>query len=456
MGSSDQTVQQVQDPWGPTQSYLQGLLPSANSLYENGSFAPPTYQQAMGRSTLADQSWATGRAQDGIREQALQGMNGTTSLDVADGAISNIAGGGLNDAQAGSMAAYASAMNAGPSSAAFAGPQYAGPSTATNAAMQGLSGSLAGQFSNTGPNREQRQGYGMINAAGNAGPVTNQADLEAGLEAAKQDALGTAIPAAVAQFAGSGMANSSQAMQEVSRAATQAVAPIDYAYQQAAVDRDIAAQESDLARQMSAGSALGSFGGANADRSVAAQESGLARQLSAAGMAAGIGSNQESMLQSAMENDVNRQFSAQESDMARMLSGAGGLSTLGGQVSGDQLRAAALAPTSYQSTYMPEQMLSSLGASLDTRAQQERDTNVANYYERVNRPVDNLGGYAGLLTGVSGLGGTSSTTQPGASTASQVAGAGLGALGTYGALAATPAAPFALPAAGLAGILGLF
>ena len=52
------------------------------------------------------------------------------------------------------------------------------------------------------------------------------------LDAVKQNALGSAIPAAVSQFAGSGMGNSTLAMDTVGRAATDAVAPYDYgAYQ---------------------------------------------------------------------------------------------------------------------------------------------------------------------------------------------------------------------------------
>lgn len=48
------------------------------------------------------------------------------------------------------------------------------------------------------------------------------------LQAAQDNALGAAIPAAMSQFAGSGMANSTSAMDTVGRAATQATAP--YAY----------------------------------------------------------------------------------------------------------------------------------------------------------------------------------------------------------------------------------
>ena len=48
------------------------------------------------------------------------------------------------------------------------------------------------------------------------------------LEGVKNNALGSAIPAAVAMFSGSGMTNSTQAMDHVGRAATEAVAPYEY------------------------------------------------------------------------------------------------------------------------------------------------------------------------------------------------------------------------------------
>ena len=55
-----------------------------------------------------------------------------------------------------------------------------------------------------------------------------------GLEGVRQEALSAAIPAATSAFSGSGLLDSTLAQQEVGRAATQAIAPIEYgAYQQA-------------------------------------------------------------------------------------------------------------------------------------------------------------------------------------------------------------------------------
>lgn len=63
--------------------------------------------------------------------------------------------------------------------------------------------------------------------------MMNPQGQEERLDAVKQNALGSAVPAAVSQFSGSGMGNSSMAMDTVGRAATEAVSPFDYnAYQQ--------------------------------------------------------------------------------------------------------------------------------------------------------------------------------------------------------------------------------
>lgn len=74
-----------------------------------------------------------------------------------------------------------------------------------------------------------------------------QSDL---LDRVKQEALGSAIPAAVAQFSGAGMTNSGQAMDTVGRAATEAIAPIEYGAFQAGQNR--ALQAAQMAPSMTA------------------------------------------------------------------------------------------------------------------------------------------------------------------------------------------------------------
>ena len=85
-----------------------------------------------------------------------------------------------------------------------------------------------------------QQAQGMVMDRANAGaPLVDQASGTLSsmmdgnyqtdmLDRVKENALGSAVPAAVSQFSGSGMTNSTQAMDTVGRAATQAVAPYEY------------------------------------------------------------------------------------------------------------------------------------------------------------------------------------------------------------------------------------
>lgn len=72
---------------------------------------------------------------------------------------------------------------------------------------------------------------GAPNTAAASGTLQNmmnpgyQSDM---LSRVKENALGSAVPAAVSQFAGSGMTNSTMAMDTVGRAATEAVSPYEY------------------------------------------------------------------------------------------------------------------------------------------------------------------------------------------------------------------------------------
>ncbi len=77
-------------------------------------------------------------------------------------------------------------------------------------------------------------------------------DIYADLGQVKQQALGSAVPAAMSMFTGNGMTDSSAAMDTVGRAATEAVAPIDYEAWQGAQDRALAAAGQDSATRMGA------------------------------------------------------------------------------------------------------------------------------------------------------------------------------------------------------------
>lgn len=129
------------------------------------------------------------------------------------------------------------------------------------------------------------------------------------LAMAKQNALGSAIPAAASMFSGSGMANSSAAMDGVGRAAMEAVAPWEYNAMQAAQDR--------------------------------------------------------------------------------------------------AMQAAQFAPTMQQASYLPALMLQDVGMARDDMRQRELDAERALYYEGANQEMNNLLGYAGLVSPLAGMGGVS-------------------------------------------------
>ena len=78
-------------------------------------------------------------------------------------------------------------------------------------------------------------------ASGTLARMMDPEAVAAGLEGAKSRALDSAIPAAVAQFAGSGMGNSTLAMDTVGQAAMDAVAPYEYGAHENAESRAMAA-----------------------------------------------------------------------------------------------------------------------------------------------------------------------------------------------------------------------
>lgn len=114
----------------------------------------------------------------------------------------------------------------------YGGPRVAGLSDPSRMAQQMMMG--------------QAQGPNVTSAAaGTLSGMMDPSQYNARLEQVKENALGSAIPAAVSMFSGSGMTDSSTAMDHVGRAAAQAVAPLEYgAYQQA---QDRAMQASAMA-----------------------------------------------------------------------------------------------------------------------------------------------------------------------------------------------------------------
>jgi hypothetical protein len=219
----------------------------------------------------------------------------------------------------------------------------------------------------------------------------------------KDNALGSAIPAAVSMFSGNGMTDSSAAMDTVGRAATEAVAPIDYGAWQTAQDRRLQAVGQDNATRLAA-----------------------------------IG------------QDDSRQMSAIGQDAGTRLQAYG----MGQQ---GQLAAAGMAPGLQAASYLPAQMMAQFGAGRDAYKQSGVEAAMQKWYERQNQGRDNLTGYAGMVGGIGGMGSAGQQTGPSGqpSMGAKIGGAGLAGLGTYGALMGTPAAPFALAGGGLAALMGL-
>jgi hypothetical protein len=152
-------------------------------------------------------------------------------------------------------------------------PQSAGSSGAYDAVMRRGGGSPMIDNAYGGIDqlmRGQTPYAGMMQSDPRLAPMTSGSDIYRDLGRVKKEALGSAIPAAMSMFSGNGMTDSSAAMDTVGRAATEAVAPIDYGAWQAAQDRRLSAVGQDNSTRLQA------FG------------LGQQGQLGAAGMAPGL------------------------------------------------------------------------------------------------------------------------------------------------------------------------
>src|SRR6056297_926529 len=133
------------------------------------------------------------------------------------------------------------------------------------------------------------------------------------LEAVKSNALDSAIPAASSVFSGSGMLNSSQAMDTVGRAAMDAVAPYEY----------------------------GAFENAQGRGMTAA---GMAPTMDRAGylpatMMGAVGASQDAMRQAGLDADMAKYYEGQQApidEFQRYLSSIMGLGGMGGTASQTQ------------------------------------------------------------------------------------------------------------------------
>jgi hypothetical protein len=128
----------------------------------------------------------------------------------------------------------------------YSGPRVAGQSGATRGAYDAVMGMGADANLPMGALR------GMTRRDPRLAELTSGKDIYRGLAGVKREALGGAIPAAMSMFAGNGMTDSSAAMDTVGRAATEAVAPIEYGAWDAAQNRRLAAVGQDNSTRLSA------------------------------------------------------------------------------------------------------------------------------------------------------------------------------------------------------------
>lgn len=185
----------------------------------------------------------------------------------------------------------------------FSADPYAGNRVAGfgDASKQGMAGIMA----------QARGGAPGIDAARSTltGMMGND-NMYRGMDEVRSNILGSAIPAATAMFAGSGMTNSSTAQDGVGRAATEALAPFEYG-----------AYENGMNRQLAA--------------------AGMMPEIEKAGylpsqMMMGVGGQQDAMRQSQIAAAMQRHYEQQGqragnltgfSDMMQRLGGMGGTQT---------------------------------------------------------------------------------------------------------------------------------
>jgi hypothetical protein len=374
-GGGDSTTTMKQDPWKDAQPYLRGILGHANNMFHEGGFSPEPY----GGARVAPQSGGT----TGAYQSVVGRGAGSPMIDNAYGGIDQLMRG---------QTPYAGMMQSDPRLARMAknDPRLA-------------------RMAQNDPRLAQ-----MGQSDPRLASMMSGKDIYRDLGTVKNNALGSAIPAAVSMFSGNGMTDSSAAMDTVGRAATEAVAPIDYGAWQAAQDRRLQAVGQDNSTRLAA-----------------------------------IGQDDARQMQ-AIGQDDSRQMSAIGQDAGTRLQAYG----MGQQ---GQLAAAGMAPGMQAASYLPAQMMAQFGAGRDAYKQSGVEAAMQKWYESQNQGRDNLTGYAGMVGGIGGMGSAGQQTGPSGqpSMGAKIGGAGLAGLGTYGALMGTPAAPFALAGGGLAALMGL-
>jgi hypothetical protein len=517
-GGDTTTIQKTEPPKWAMPGIRQSLY-SGKQLLDEGGFSADPYAgprvAPWGQaSSMAYEAIKGMGSNAGLPTGALQGMTGVDPR-VQALARHNSQLGGMSDANpaltamSGSNPLLAAMSRGNPGVAGLAGadPRLAAMSGADPrlaalgngnpglAAMGNVDPRLAGMSS--GDPRLQALARSDPRLAGMAGGDARLSGMTSGneiyrdLDKVKQNALGSAVPAAVSMFSGNGMTDSSAAMDTVGRAATEAVAPIDYGAWQSAQDRRLSAIGQDNSTRLQAmgqdaSTRMQAAGMDNATRLQAMDQDAQRRmqaygqndatRMQAIGQDASTrmnamdqdaqrrlqayGQNDATRLQ-AMGQDSDTRLNAMNQDAQRRMQAIGQdqstrLGALGLDAS-TRLGAFGQLPDYLRASYLPSQMLAGAGADYNAHHQQGIDANMAKYYEGQNQKRDNLLGYSGLVGNMAGFGGSGSTTGPSGqpSTAARLAGAGLGGLGTYGALAGMGlGGPLAIGGGVLAGLMG--
>jgi hypothetical protein len=376
-GGGDSTTTMKADPWISAQTGLRRSIHGARDLYADGGFAPDPY----GGDRVANQSAGSVGAYNSVMGRGA----GSPMVSNAYGGIDQLMRG---------QTPYSAMMSSDPR---LAGMAKSDPRLASMAKSDPRLASLM---------KSDPRLASMM--SGN--------DIYRDLGTVKQNALGSAIPAAMSMFSGNGMTDSSAAMDTVGRAATEAVAPIDYGAWQAAQDRRLQAVGQDDASRLSA-----------------------------------IGLDDATRM-GAIGQDAQTRMGAIGQDAGTRLSAYG----LGQQ---GQLGAAGMAPGLQAASYLPAQMMAQFGGQRDAYNQSNIDARMGKYYEGQNQRRDNLLGYGNFMSQMGGQGSAGQQTGPNGqpSTGAKIGAAGLGGLGTYGALAAIPGigAPLAIGGGALAALMGL-
>ena len=231
MGGKKQTVTNKAEPWGPAQGYLKNAFGQASDLYGSGAFAPVPY----GFGQYATGSPASSPTPTAAIEPVPTGGSGFPGN--LPGWVTNIMGGGRDGGSGwpGFNSGTGQSSSGGSGSGATSYNPLGGMSPqAMEAAARSAAEMRVPGFGSTTTGAMQA----ILDRAGGGAPGIDAARSTlmgimggtgfGNMQGVRDNILGSAIPAATSMFSGSGMTNSSTAMDGVGRAATEALAPFEY------------------------------------------------------------------------------------------------------------------------------------------------------------------------------------------------------------------------------------